>query len=361
MTDEQWLRERLVDAVPEPPQVPDRARRAAARARRRRTTAAASVEVAAILAVVGVGVTLLGGGDDSAPPASDPTPTTDSSPVPVCPPAPRAGTNEPPDTPDPSASLSVPGGATSARLCQGIGSPFQVPDDALVRGADELVRTVNGLDQLPEPVYDCDPETTDEVRFGFRIAFGYADGSQFVTSGSRYGCGNLVVGSSARAEAREVFERFVDLLRDQRDAGRSATHPPADAHTDCTRYAGESPVLRPTDPLVSVSVCERVGRGPEGPVGSLSRAQVAAAGTLADSADPESRSPSCPPWAGDRDGDVWAVATTVWDEKVQIYRTCGIWRVIGADPESEYTLRDDSPVAAVLDEVAGLSEVRRPR
>ena len=43
MTDEQWLREGLADAVPEPPTNPDRARSAERLARRRRRTTALAV------------------------------------------------------------------------------------------------------------------------------------------------------------------------------------------------------------------------------------------------------------------------------------------------------------------------------
>ena len=60
MTDEQWLREGLADAVPEPPANPDRARSAErlARRRRRTTTLAVLGSAGAVAAVSVLGVSV---------------------------------------------------------------------------------------------------------------------------------------------------------------------------------------------------------------------------------------------------------------------------------------------------------------
>ena len=49
---------------------------------------------------------------------------------------------------------------------------------------------------------------------GYRIAFGYDDGSSFVVSGQLYGCHTLVVGSGYRADPEAAQAAFLGLLAD---------------------------------------------------------------------------------------------------------------------------------------------------
>lgn len=214
MTDEQWLREGLADAVPPPPTNPDRARTAERLARRRRrTTALAVVGTAGAVAAAAVLTATLAGGDDTDRPegvvADDPPALVECPPIKV-----RGGVAEGSaiDQPHPDAPADVPDGATSARLCQGPGTRFRAPDEALVddAGVAGLVEAINALADAPEHQM-C----TMDLGPGFRIAFGYGDGSTFVVSGELYGCRTLVVGSGYRADAAAAQEAYLDLLEAQ--------------------------------------------------------------------------------------------------------------------------------------------------
>ena len=117
------------------------------------------------------------------------------------------------DAPDPAAPSTVPEGATSARLCQGPGTTFDVPADALVTGVDDLVAAVNDLEVTGEHQM-C----TMDLGPGYRIAFGYDDESSFVISGQLYGCHTLVVGSTYRADPEAAQAAFLELLAAQQAA-----------------------------------------------------------------------------------------------------------------------------------------------
>ncbi len=228
MSDEQWLREGLADAVPPPPTNPDRARGAASLARRRRRTTTLAVlgTVGAVAAVAVLTATLTSGGDD--PDVADNQTASDPATIVDCPPAKaRDGVVQSSeiDEPDPDAPEAVPEGATSARLCQGPGTTFEVPGNALVTDVDGLVAVVNDLGQTPEHEM-C----TSDLGPGFRIAFGYDDGSTFVVSGQLYGCRTLVVGNGYRADPEAAQQEILDRLRAQREAGDdpSDTQPTAD-------------------------------------------------------------------------------------------------------------------------------------
>ncbi len=217
MSDEKWLRDGLADAVPEPPTNPDRARAAESLARRRRRTTALAVlgSAGAVAAAAVLTVTLTSGGDDP----DDAVDIASDGPAFVvdCPPIKleKGGTAEGSaiDAPDPAAPSTVPEGATSARLCQGPGTTFDVPADALVTGVDDLVAAVNDLEVTGEPEV-C----TMDLGPGYRIAFGYDDGSSFVISGQLYGCHTLVVGSTYRADPEAAQAAFLELLEAQQAA-----------------------------------------------------------------------------------------------------------------------------------------------
>jgi hypothetical protein len=213
MSDEKWLRDGLANAVPEPPTNPDRARAAESRARRRRRTTALAVlgSAGAVAAAAVLAVVLSPGGD-----GQDAVDTTSEGPAFVveCPPIKvfDDGTAQESeiDQPDPGAPDSVPEGATSARLCQGPGTVFEFPPDVLVTDVDDLVAAVNDLEVTGEPA-----ACTMELGPGYRMAFGYDDGSTFVISGRLYGCQTLVVGSGYRARPEAAQAAFLDLLEAQ--------------------------------------------------------------------------------------------------------------------------------------------------
>jgi hypothetical protein len=213
MSDEQWLREGLADAVPEPPINPDRARSAERLARRRRrTTAAGALGVVGVIAGAAALTAALAGGDGG---GSGEGQVADPPPVVTCPPAKaKDGVVQasPIDAPDPSLPDAVPTGATSARLCQGAGTTFQVPADALVTDVGDLAAAVNGLEATEAP-----DVCTMDLGPGFRIAFGYGDGSTFVVSGQLYGCHTLTVGSGYRADPEAAQSEFESLLQAQRE------------------------------------------------------------------------------------------------------------------------------------------------
>lgn len=259
MTDEQWLREGLADAVPEPPINPDRAQSAERLARRRRRTttmgvlgAAGAVAAAAVLTV-----TLTSGGDDPDE-GLDTTTTEGPAFVVECPPitVEKDGIAQGSeiDQPDPAAPSAVPEGATSARLCQGPGTTLEVPANALVTGVDELVTAVNDLEAPPEHQM-C----TDELGPGYRIAFGYDDESSFVVSGQLYGCQTVVVGSAYRAPAETAQSAFLDLLDEQQVAGNESSDEADAADLSCTdpSLVGGSAVVS----LTAAILCIEDGRG----------------------------------------------------------------------------------------------------
>lgn len=225
--DEQWLREGLASAVPEPPTNPDRARAAERLARRRRRTTLLAVAgtAAAVVAGAVLATTLTGdGGDGRAPDdglAADPPPPVE------CPPATAKDgvvQGSEIDQPDPEAPDAVPEGATSARLCQGPGTLFRAPDDALVTDVGDLVTAINALAPTGEPEV-C----TTDLGPGFRIVFGYDDGSTFVVSGQLYGCHTLVVGSGYRADPEAAQAAFLTALEGQQP-GQGSTKTTTDAN-----------------------------------------------------------------------------------------------------------------------------------
>ncbi len=211
MTDEQWLREGLADAVPPPPVNPDRARAAESLARRRRRTTALAVvgTAGAVAAAAVLTATLAGSGEKD----SDDKVATNTPPIVECPPIKiRQGVAEGSaiDRPDPDAPANIPDGATSARLCQGPGTTFDVPTDALTTDVEGLVTAINALAPAEEHAM-C----TMDLGPGYRIVFGYDDGSTFVVSGQLYGCHTLVVGSGDRAGAETAQQEFLTRLEAQ--------------------------------------------------------------------------------------------------------------------------------------------------
>lgn len=158
--------------------------------------------VAAILVLV----TLFAAPDDDGDEqARDGVPSESVAP-PECPPAPAEGESDPIDEIDPEAPDAVPGGATSVRLCQGPGTELTDAGTLLTDDVDDVVAVINGLETTGEPEL-C----TADIGPGFRMVFGYPDGTTFIVSGKTYGCHELVVGSSYRVPATEPLELFRQL------------------------------------------------------------------------------------------------------------------------------------------------------
>lgn len=312
MTDDQWLRDALGAAVPDPPSTPDRATSARRRARaaRRRTTAA--VAAGAALAMVAVVVPLTLGGSGSPAPAPDvPTPAPTSTPESECP---------PPDT-EPAGAGTLPEAAVSVRLCDGPGIGFDEPDDALVTGVDELVRVVNAQ-EVTGPPRVCQTD----LGTGYLLAFEYADGTVRSVTGELYGCHQLVVGATVRTHPERPWQRFIELLRTQ----RAASTPPAGLATrpSCEDPSvetgiGISPTGRPDD-MVSAILCVRYQTATEHRPLPI---DVSSADLQVLLADRAARTHPAPP-AGDCGPDTpsWRlVGRTAWGDLTVVDAWCGQW------------------------------------
>ena len=305
MTDERWLREGLADAVPEAPQAPGRAQAARERASRarRRTATAVLAGTAAVVAIGVVGAIAFQRDPGSTGPAGPTASDTSPYDAPACPPPPRpGGPSDKLDRPDPDLPDAVPDGATSVRLCQGEGTSFDVPEDALVTDVDAMVGSVDSLAKVPPPNMcraDLGP--------GYRLVFDYPDGTRFVASGQLYGCGAVVVGSGYRGHAEIPFNRFVDLLRAQRETAEPLSTPPADVSCD---QGPSSPIAHATD-LAVAALC--LGdRGVAISADDLARLRDDMQANRSDHTDPGCLGPASPSLVG----------FSAWGDRIEIQSTC---------------------------------------
>ena len=304
--DENWLREGLAGAVPEPPAVPDRADGARARARRaRRTTLLAAGGVAAsVLLVAGVVATVGGSSPDDGR-AADGGPGSPYD-APACPASPV-------DTQTQVGPDHVPDGASSVRLCGGNEVPVDVPADALVSGVDDLAATINGL----EPA-SSDMACTMELGPAYQLVFAYPDGSAVVASGELYGCRQVVVDGVERVGADEPWKKFIDLLRAQ----RQQSDPPGRLDVpafDCAASAPTASVGRPQD-LAVASVC--VEQKPLGS-GSWIRVEIKKpdlAVIRRDAADPSHQASGLPRCAARPAAHI--VGVTPWGDRIELRPEC---------------------------------------
>ena len=314
MSDEQWLREGLADAVPEAPHQPDRARAAARLARRRRrTTALGALGAVGVIAGAAALTAALAGGDGG---SGDRVASGQQGTL-ECPPIKLLGVSEAEgsaiDQPDPSAPDAVPEGATSARLCQGPGTQFHVPLDALTTGVDGLVADLNALEPVGPP-----DACTAELGPGYRIAFGYPDGSTFVVSGLLYGCQTLTLGSGYRADPEAAKDAFTTRLLAQREA----SDPPAATDAAAPDCVSTATVFDPApdDPLVAAILCVRDGKS-----GDVTRVRIPPAdlSTLLDdiaaNAHPVSGIPRC------YREEPYLAAQNVWGDPVSINYQCNAY------------------------------------
>ena len=139
--------------------------------------------------------------------ATDPgSSSTSAAQPPECPPAPSETEPDPIDEPDADASDQVPADATSVRLCQGVGTAVDGAGDLLTSQVQDVADAVNGLKATTKP-----DMCTADMGPGFRLVFGYADGTTFVASGKTYGCRELVVGSGYRTPAPRALAAFRKL------------------------------------------------------------------------------------------------------------------------------------------------------
>lgn len=345
MSDEKWLRDGLAAAVPEPPNNPDRARAATNLARRRRrTTALAAVGTAGAVAVAAVLSGVLVGGTSDAPPDGI---VADGSPL-ACPPAPKdSSATDELDQPDPGLPGGVPDGATSARMCPGGGLPMQMPADLLTTDVDELVAAVNGLDRQES---DGERVCTSDLGPGYRILFGYPDGSTFLISAGFYGCHSVVVGDGYRDAPEVPLQEFQDLVAAQRSAQEPPT-PPVDTDLDC-QEPGLSPDVTPlgsADDLTEAVVCVA---GPNGrTIRSITIPREDLRALVADIDENAYR-------ADGVDGCFkpapWIIGATAWGDRVTITYACNVYLL------SDGTAWDPStPAQAVIDRLS--REARRVR
>jgi len=243
---EQWLRERLADVVPTPPPSADRlgrVRTGQAQVRRRR---ALGVVLATCVVVAGVAFAVpavLGHDTDGGVGPTDQTtttgPTSADAPAIECPPV-RVGQSD-------SGPSTLASGASAARLCgEEIVYGGVAPLDILTTRVDVLVDTVNAQ---PEGFSPC---------FGGRrssrylLLVAYPDGTERRVSLDFSGCGSMRVGTTSRLNPYEPYEKFMDLLREQRKTATPPTDVPAPACLP--QNSGMSPVADPGE-MVAARLC----------------------------------------------------------------------------------------------------------
>lgn len=262
MTEEQWLRDALTASLPDPPANPSRAADSINRARKARHRTAVLVTACAALLVAGTVTSALMRTPEKI------TPSGESSRIGLlesdyCPDAPR-NPRAPHffDKPTPGNPSAVPAGATLARLCAGNGHLIDVPTDPLTESLPTLIDATNDLPHLGRGV-GC----TDDLGYGYRIMFGYPDGSGFMVSGALYGCGFVVVGADQRLGASDLLKKFADLLRHQRSDQQAPTLTSEVRNSvACEAPQQTPPVARPEDIVVGVLCVQAAGERLKAPI-----------------------------------------------------------------------------------------------
>ncbi|WP_340537853.1 hypothetical protein [Nocardioides sp. GXZ039] len=248
MSDEHDLRDRLHAVVPEPPAAPGRAAAARSLAGRRRRRGTLVAVAGVVAAIVGAGLTVQSLRPDDRGTDRVATPSTPSSPPEVdagagitCPP-PRTDGGTPPE------GAALPTGATSARLCPvDAEGGFAAPVDALVSDVDSIVGAIEAL-----PRYDQNQPCTMEWEPSYWLILGYPDGTTRQVEGSLAGCEVLQGAGPARTGAEGVWDRYLQLLGDQR---ASTTPPPAPDAVDCPAskdFSASSPLATPLQSVHAV-------------------------------------------------------------------------------------------------------------
>lgn len=309
-SDEQWVRERLADAVPTPPPSADRlgrVRTGRAQVRRRR---AVGVVLATCVVVAGFAVAVpavLGRDSDRGAGPTDQTPAT--APTIAVPPALEC----PPEQNwhgdgGPATLASSP---VAARLCGASWSPA-APADLLTTRLDALVVSIN-----MQAESDGLPLCFGGVGDRYVLLFGYADGTVRRVGIDFSGCrGSITVGRTSRLNPSEPYEKFMDLLREQRKTAVPPTDIPAPACLPPN--SGTSPVADPGEMLVAllcVSYDEGVTTQVQVPADDLA--------TILESwrdgqKTPTEKGPGCGPTT-----PTWVLSgVTPWGDPVQVTAEC---------------------------------------
>ncbi len=183
-------------------------------------------------------------------------------------------------------------------------------------GVDEVATAINGL-EAATPDMAC----TMELGPAYQLVFDYPDGSTVVASGELYGCRPVVVNGVERTGADEPWEKFIELLRAQRDR----LDPPAtvDAATiacpDPADASGLPSVGRAQDLAVAVYCAEEtLGSG------TWRRAEIPAADLTTLVADIRANTKEN---AGYVDCDVAPpvpriIGVTAWGDRVDLPASC---------------------------------------
>lgn len=308
--DEEWLRDRLADAVHAPPTSADRMARLRAGRQQVGRRRAAGVVLAACVAVGGLAVAVpavLGHSTDRglAPPA-DQSPTTApivAAPVLECPPL-GVGQGD-------RGPSSLATGATAARLCGGaMTGSVTAPRDLLTTGLGTLVGSVNAQ---PEGFEGCFGPVGDR----YLLLLAYPDGTERRVSLDFSGCGSISVGGVNRLNPDKPYETFMDLLREQR---RTAT-PPAEvpAPACLPQYGTFSPVAEPVE-MVAARLCVTYndnGKTTSVAVPDADLATILDAWSHGPQA-PQEKGPGCGPTT-----PTWVLSgVTRWGDPVQITAEC---------------------------------------
>jgi len=211
--------------------------------RRRRTVA---VILGTCLAVGGLAVAVpavLGNGaePDPSPPADRSTPPAPTVAVPglECPRGRYLQSDH--------GSTTLATGATGARLCgAGMAGSAPPPQDLLTQGLDRLVGSVNAQPEYSS--FGCMGGFGDR----YLLVLGYPDGTDRRAVLDFSGCGSLTVGDVSRDNPGAPYQRFMDLLREQRRTSAPPDEVPAPV---CLQVnSGFSPAADPGD-MVAARMC----------------------------------------------------------------------------------------------------------
>jgi hypothetical protein len=232
--------------------------------------------------------------------------------------------------PLPGAPDTITDGAERVWLCEGPGSPIDVPADVLTSGADGLAEIINAMPPA-QPEQGCNADGGP----GWRLRFQYADGTVADAVGQLYGCGDVQVGATLHTGDRDgvAVQEFVRLLRDQRAAAAPPPAPeqPGCAYDDETVFGPISPVGR-AEEMVAASLCAWDGRGVGGPADHVAVVPAQELATLmADySLNTSPEQPTARECRADRQLAIQGV--TAWGDRVLMSGSCGVIQAVGTRP-----------------------------
>ncbi len=313
MSDEQWLKDHLVDAVPPPSAPADRMAGIAAMRVRRQRILAAGAAAAVCLTVIGVTLTagVFIGDEPSSGPATGPT----ESSTPTEPPIPPLGCLKDLYSTDEGAD-TLESGAVAARLCGprgGIGPAVNAPapHDVLVTGLDLLVASVNG-----QPRGGGGQGCLGGFGDVFLLLVAYRDHVRKIQLNFSV-CGGIRVGDQWRTDPQVPLDEFARLLRAQR---ASTTPPPTIPDPTCATDEIRSAFADP-DEMVLARMCVSYANG-----GSPTNSVLVPPETLATILDGWREAPGTPivkgPACGPTTPDWILSGVTAWGDKVTIEAEC---------------------------------------